>query len=344
MKGRQKKENKKFKIHSYSVEVGPNLLLISFAWIFFLLVPSCGRFSPLVPLGLLRPHIPVVPFVFLLSFFFFLLFCFFCFFLLLLLLLLLLVLLLLLSSLFSASLCSYCCWRPDVDGAFVKLLQIVRLGGRRPLQLQDIVADYKLFGDDTLFLPGKKNASRFFPSYHMIENSDVFLPFLLWNKYCCHHDQGSPHDICSIFFKCWKRSQFSTLSNRSMLMSRQTKTLPRGGTPPKNGRGGRKQHVQTSGARPWRWRVSRISSPSGWPNEICCRIVFFPSITTWCGFKYLYFVPYRTIQFHKYWRWVETTLPDDQWTVLDLPPHPVTVQAWLLRIPYSKCIDPGGDC
>ena len=178
MKGRQKKENKKFKIHSYSVEVGPNLLLISFAFCvdFFLLVPSCGRFSPLVPLGLLRPHIPVVPFVFLLSFFFFLLFCFFCFFLLLL-LLLLLVLLLLLSSLFSASLCSYCCWRPDVDGAFVKLLQIVRLGGRRPLQLQDIIADYKLFGDDTLFLPGKKTASRFFPSYHMIENSDVFLRF-----------------------------------------------------------------------------------------------------------------------------------------------------------------------
>ena len=115
----------------------------------------------------------------------------------------------------------------------------------------------------------------FFPSYHMIENSDVVLPFLLWNKYCCHHDQGSPHDICSIFFKCWKRSQFSTLSNRSMLMSRQTKTLPRGGTPPKNGRGGRKQHVQTSGARPWQWRVSRISSPSGWPNEICLQELFF---------------------------------------------------------------------
>ena len=62
----------------------------------------------------------------------------------------------------------------------MELLQIVRLGGRRPLQLQDIIADYKLFGDDTLFLPGRKKSHPvFFPSYHMIENSDVVLPFLL---------------------------------------------------------------------------------------------------------------------------------------------------------------------
>ena len=118
----------------------------------------------------------------------------------------------------------------------------------------------------------------------------------------------------------------------------------RGGDPPKNGRGGRKQHMQTSGARPWRWRVSPDFLTFWLAKWNMLQNCFFPSITTWCGFKYLYFVPYRTIQFHKYLRWVETTLPDDQWTVLDLPPHPVTVQAWLLRIPYSKCIDPGGDC
>lgn len=64
---------------------------------------------------------------------------------------------------------------------------------------------------------------------------------------CCHHDQGSHHDIFS-FPSNSSLSQLLTFSNRSMLMPCQKKHHFLAEGPPKNG-GGRKQHAQTSGAR-----------------------------------------------------------------------------------------------